>query len=355
MTIKRVLRLGMPWSLAFLTILPGVYAQLPRSASRNSSQADLKSAASAREQDAQSADVARELMARRAFTAVAGERGQAFDFSGWEVEYRFGDKPVKGAPFSAQIITEDSRTLANGVHISHKWTGAIYRDSEGRTRREQPSQTATEIVMIEDPVGAVSYRLNLPRRTGLKIPYEAIQRKLDAEKAARSRAEEDSQKPQADEASQKERAEGAAVKARSGGPGGGSGGPGGGPPDSVRTLTPQGYVLNRTFAQAKTELAPKIESLGKQMVEGVEAEGTRSTITIPAGTEGNDQPFDIVSERWYSADLQMTVMSKHSDPRTGDNVYRLVNINRSEPPSALFAPPSDFTLDEPRVERRRRE
>src|SRR5262249_6303448 len=161
------------------------------------------------------------------------------------------------------------------------------------------------IVMIEDPVGAVSYRLNLLHRTALKIPYEAIQRKIDAEKAARRQLEEDTQKPQGDEASQKERAEATAVKARSGGPGGGHGGPGGahggpggGPPDSVVTLTPQGYVLNRTFAQAKTELAPKIESLGKQMVEGVEAEGTRSTITIPAGKEGNDQPFDIVSEHW---------------------------------------------------------
>src|SRR5215469_8145546 len=152
MTTKRLLKLGMAWSLALLTVLPGVYAQSPRSPrGPNYSQADSKSAAATTEQDTQSADAAKELLvkakARLVLAATTMERGQAFDFSGWEVEYRFGDKPVKGAAFSAQIVTEDSRTLANGVHISHKWTGAIYRDSEGRTRREQPSQGAAEIVM----------------------------------------------------------------------------------------------------------------------------------------------------------------------------------------------------------------
>ena len=95
-----------------------------------------------------------------------------------------------------------------------------------------------------------------------------------------------------------------------------------------------------------TGLKPKTESLGTQVIEGVNAEGTRSTITIPAGTEGNDQPFDIVSERWYSPDLQMVVMSSHSDPRVGESVYRVTNINRAEPAHSLFEVPSDFTVTE---------
>src|SRR6185369_2211249 len=60
---------------------------------------------------------------------------------------------------------------------------------------------------------------------------------------------------------------------------------------------------------------PKIEKLGKQMIEGVEAEGQRATVTIPAGEIGNEQPIQIISESWYSPELQMTVMTRHSDPR----------------------------------------
>src|SRR6185436_6465186 len=73
------------------------------------------------------------------------------------------------------------------------------------------------------------------------------------------------------------------------------------------------------------------EALGKQAIEGVEAEGTRKTIEIPAGEIGNERPIEIVFERWYSSELQMVVMTRHSDPRFGETTYRLMNINRSEP------------------------
>jgi hypothetical protein len=90
----------------------------------------------------------------------------------------------------------------------------------------------------------------------------------------------------------------------------------------------------------------KSESLGKQTIEGVEAEGTRSTVTIPAGAIGNELPMSTVSERWYSAELQAVVMSKRSDPRFGETVYRLTNIQRSEPPATLFEVPPDYTVTE---------
>ncbi|HEY1403787.1 MAG TPA: hypothetical protein VGB05_06655, partial [Pyrinomonadaceae bacterium] len=93
---------------------------------------------------------------------------------------------------------------------------------------------------------------------------------------------------------------------------------------------------------------PVTESLGKQMIEGVEAEGTRTTITFPAGMMGNERPINIVSERWYSAELQTVVLTKHSDPRFGETSYRLTNINRSEPSRTLFEVPSDYTVKEGR-------
>jgi hypothetical protein len=79
------------------------------------------------------------------------------------------------------------------------------------------------------------------------------------------------------------------------------------------------------------------------MIEGVQAEGTRTTLTIPAGAIGNDLPIQVVSERWYSPELQTVVMTKHSDPRMGDTTYRLTNINRNEPAPSLFQAPADYT------------
>jgi hypothetical protein len=90
----------------------------------------------------------------------------------------------------------------------------------------------------------------------------------------------------------------------------------------------------------------KKEDLGTQTIAGVSAQGTRYTRVIAAGQIGNEKPVTIVSEHWYSSDLQLTVMSKRSDPRFGDTSYTLTNIQRSEPAASLFAVPSDYTVQE---------
>ena len=91
---------------------------------------------------------------------------------------------------------------------------------------------------------------------------------------------------------------------------------------------------------------PKSESLGEKTIEGVTAEGTRTVITIPAGRIGNERPLEIVSERWYSPQLQAIVMSSHQDPRFGETVFRLTNISRDEPDASLFTVPADYTVKE---------
>ncbi len=208
-------------------------------------------------------------------------------FSFLSAEMRPGGKTVKSAPFSATSETEFAQTLANGSTITRKNTALIYRDSEGRTRRDQTlshvgpfatSEDAPQMVFISDPVAGASYMLD---------PRNHTVRKMSSR--------------------------------------------GGPPPDRPEPRAP-----------AVTDA--KIEALGKQMIEGIEAEGTRSTITIPVGKVGNNQPLEIVSERWYAPALQEVIFSKHSDPRYGVNTYRLKNINRSEPAAALFQPPADYTV-----------
>ena len=88
----------------------------------------------------------------------------------------------------------------------------------------------------------------------------------------------------------------------------------------------------------------KTEDLGTQTIARVSAQGTRYTRTIPAGQIGNEKPIVIVSEHWYSTDLQMVVMSKRSDPRFGETTYTLTNIQRTEPAASLFTVPADYTV-----------
>src|SRR6185369_6285875 len=109
---------------------------------------------------------------------------------------------------------------------------------------------------------------------------------------------------------------------------------------------PGAVSFERTFTTKLDGKNSRKESLGKQTIEGVEAEGTRSITTIAAGDVGNELPISIISESWYSAELQTVVMSKHSDPRVGENTYRLTNINRGEPAHSLFELPADYTVKE---------
>lgn len=244
--------------------------------------------------------------------AVVANDKERFEF-GSEVEHPFGDSPVKGAAFSAQVVVENNQTLANGVHVAQKLSGALYRDSDGRTRQELPRAGGPELVLINDSSAGVLYHLNVLRHTAVKVSVDSQRLNREMEEMHRQREHE------AREHLEKERA--VALKG------------------GEREIEPQ----------------RKVESLGVQTFEGVQAEVTRFTITIPAGMEGNDQPFDIVSERWYSPELHILLMGKRSDPRTGEMIYRLTNINRGEPARSLFEAPSDFTVKEEKVEMRKKE
>jgi len=84
------------------------------------------------------------------------------------------------------------------------------------------------------------------------------------------------------------------------------------------------------------------KSLGTRDFDGVKADGTQTTHTIPAGEIGNERPIIITSERWFSPDLQLVVYAKTSDPRRGETTYKLTNLKRGEPPADLFKVPNGY-------------
>src|SRR5262249_46230684 len=125
---------------------------------------------------------------------------------------------------------------------------------------------------------------------------------------------------------------------------------GGEPPDRGGQHRTEARVTGPDAAPflPKPLAAPEIrtEELGEREIEGVRAEGRRTTMTIGAGAIGNQLPIAVVSERWYSPELQVVVLTRRSDPRFGETVYRLVNILRAEPSADLFEVPADYRIEE---------
>lgn len=231
--------------------------------------------------------------------------------------------PVQGAPYSATITNESIQTLSDGNRIVMSSTGAMARDSQGRTRQDAPlpafgnlsAANPPHIVFLQDPVAQTSYTLNLTDKTAMKVP------------------------------------------ALPGPPPGGPGMPG---PNAVYISTMGGAQASGTLPPPPPLPPPGIagqkvlimndqgpattEDLGSQTMEGVFVTGTRTTRTIPAGQIGNDNPIRIVTEVWTSPDLKTVVYSKRSDPRMGEQTFRLTSIVRSEPDASLFTVPADFKV-----------
>ena len=259
----------------------------------------------------------------------------------------FGGKTVKNAPYSAEAVTETIQTLGDGNRIVNRISSMLYRDSEGRTRREQSlkglgifatgaGEEPFKTIFINDPVAGVTYALDSRSHTAHKsVPFtfEFSGRKgeqFEFKVAPGTAATTNSMIVTAPLAA-------GVASARATHP----------PVDQLTLRTDAGIGQTYIFrTKTDNQNDVKDEQLGKQIIEGVEAEGTRTTVTIAAGEIGNERPIEIVSERWFSPELQLVVMTRNSDPRTGETTYKLTNINRSEPAKSLFEVPSDYTIKE---------
>jgi hypothetical protein len=253
-----------------------------------------------------------------------------------------------GAPYSAEAVNEANQTLADGNRITQKTVTRVYRDGEGRTRREELND-AGEVVSasIVDPVAHASYVLDPATRTAYRGPMFAMATKFKEQPGALVATRNDKQALEAAARVKLEKELGAARERTATGttppPPPPPPPPGGIAPPPPPPPAPLAGMKARMVSEAKEGTR---EDLGRQTIEGVNATGTRTTWTIPSGAIGNLQPIKIVSEQWMSADLQILVLTKHSDPRTGENTYRLQNIVRAEPDRSLFTVPADYTLRE---------
>ena len=223
------------------------------------------------------------------FGPMGGPIGERIEVLGFEGMHP--GKVVTGAPFSATATSESVQTLADGSHITRKTQTVLFRDGQGRFRKETTVQgfgplaasgQAKTFVIIHDAVAGTIFALDPGQKIAHQLPN------LHGHGSAASGELKDKKI---------------------------------GGADNVQT-----------------------EDLGKQTINGISAQGTRYTRTIPAGQIGNEKALTIVLESWYSPDLQLVVMSKRNDPRFGETTYNVSNIQQKEPDASLFSVPAGYTI-----------
>lgn len=233
---------------------------------------------------------------------------------------------IAGAPYSAQAVTERVQTLADGNRIEQSSSGSVARDSRGRVRRDETLPAlgdakgeAPHMIFIEDPVAGVHWNLDARTKTAFKMSFgkKALTKAPSAGGAHDNFVFAQSSAPSIGVDQTFFFSEAPAPKAN-------------------------GQIVTRI--QPDTDAQVNRVDLGTQTMEGVAAQGTRITRTIPAGAVGNQLPLVITTETWYSPDLKVLVMSKTSDPRMGETTYRLTDIQRADPPASLFEVPDDYTI-----------
>ena len=235
---------------------------------------------------------------------------------------------TKGAPYIADEVRESTQVLGDGTHIHNQTKVTVYRDGEGRVRRESPTE-----IEIWDPVSGTSYILDPKSMTYQKMEVHIAIRKGDGKSGVSAYVFSDGRKALADSI-----------------PGGIAPGQqqhvedGHGPltEEMMTNLqgTPGGEVFFRRFVM--TAPNARKEAIGTRTIEGLNCEGERTTTTIEAGAIGNDRPISTVSERWYSQDLQLTVLSVKTDPRSGEERFSLSGVRRIEPDATLFQLPAGY-------------
>jgi hypothetical protein len=234
---------------------------------------------------------------------------------------------VKGQPYQAQALTEMKQTLADGSHIVQTTTATVARDSEGRTVRIQKlsaigpwksSSSSSQgdgatLTSVFDPVAKTHIDYTSDTKVAHVMPMPPPL-------------------PSPPSGAVTAMASGFAVSTAPAGPG-------------MNVM----YSVQGRADSPDAGNSTKSESLGTKSIDGIQATGTRSTDTIPAGSIGNDKDIIVTRETWYSPDLKVVIQSTQDDPRFGQSTYSLSNIQRNEPDETLFQVPAGYKIDKPRV------
>jgi len=276
---------------------------------------------------------ARPLQTQEPGVSIVQGGGKDMGFQFVSAEPALSTSIVKGAPYSLEATIDTEQTLADGNRIVHHQVVHVYRDPDGRTRREETmaaigpwaaSGTPPTIITIQDPVSGATYSLDPQNKIATRLPVGRMgQVRIASGGPVATRI-----------------ILAAPIEASNSI----------GPVTTFSAAPAMSVAVQDGMAVPGEKPEESSESLGKQTIAGVSAEGTRLTTTIPAESMGNERPIDITRERWFSPDLQIILRSKQSDPRFGVTTYEVTKLDQANPAHSLFEVPRDYqirTLPEP--------
>ena len=212
-----------------------------------------------------------------------------------------GPPVVRDAPYFADIISTYDRTTPSGESLHREMRSRIYRDSQGRTRREveQISPTTAQqlvSVLINDPVSNTVTSLDPQTMTAHIRDGSVI---TPPKQAVRGRPE---------------------------------------------SLTAPPVASSDAVEAGTSTTEAKAEELGTRVIEGLTVKGTRITTPLASAAGGNKQPRTLVTSTWVSEELHIEVLTEIDDVPENHRTIRLVNIVRAEPESGLFEIPSGYAV-----------
>lgn len=268
-----------------------------------------------------------------------------------------GAQSAAGKPIYAEFITEHHQNFTDGNRISHSTFSSIYRDAQGRIRRESqlsvPGLSAgiaasTFITIVDHPLG-YGYVLDpqemIAHRYELNAAGPSYVARLHAQAAGRALLPPDAKQPPAAAAANTATSSATASQWRThafsahhihpamdGGPGA----------DDAASSSAPSMRIDQPFLAAPNPV--RTENLGEELILGYRAHGTRVVTTLPAGQIGNDRPIDIVSEQWFSPDLELVMRSLHRDPWAGEFTTTVTQVVRGDQPAALFQVPPPYRV-----------
>jgi hypothetical protein len=285
-----------------------------------------------------------------------------------------GAQSAPGKPMYAEFVTEHHQSFTDGNRISRSTASCIYRDSEGRIRRESQLSipglpagvaAATFITIVDHTLGygyvlnpqemvAHRYELNGPapsyvarlsaQGNGAALLYtqSAANPAVDpatpaASNTAAPTAESSHWRLKVFASHHHTAPDAAAANSQSPGPDQLSSGF----LSSGVTAAPS-MRIDQPFLAAPNPV--RTENLGEQNILGFRARGTRVITTLPAGQIGNDRPIDIISEQWFSPELELVMRSLHQDPWAGEFITTVTRVSRGDQAAALFEIPAPYKV-----------
>ena len=206
-----------------------------------------------------------------------------------------------GAPYSGKQTTVKTQTLTDGTTTTETHVELVWRDAEGRTRRHmiRHADSGAEFgsIIITDPVAGIYLKWTsgdeVPRRVVSIWPVT--------------------------------------------------------PAQLVTAAPPSGPPLTSNSSATLSTPDFQREILAPQDINGVYADGTRTTRTIRLEGESSGRVIEVTNELWLSRDLRIIVRHIHDDPRSGRTVTDLTDVVRGDPDPSLFQAPEGYQVIDHRV------